>query len=94
MARLQKGARYEWWYLRVWIYDGLFEGDYPCDACNKPRARLHWFHAEDNQGDTLKLGIVCVEEMKGIGNSRGSIVDYEGNPLFFHIRTKEKGEIK
>ncbi len=62
--KLIKGNEYQFWYIRTWIYDGLFPGDYTCDDCRKPRKQLHWFHAKDNPDDYLKLGSECVKEMK------------------------------
>ena len=63
--RLVKGKRYQWWYVRTWIYDGLYSDlIYTCDGCSKERKKLHWFHAEDNKDDTLKLGTECVKEMR------------------------------
>ena len=61
--KLIKGNKYQYWYVKPWVYDGLYEGDYTCDDCDRPRQRLHWFFAEDNPDDTLKLGTECVKEM-------------------------------
>ncbi len=57
------GNKYQFWYIRTWVFDGIFSGDYRCDACRKPRKSLYWFHAEDNSDDHLKLGSECVKEM-------------------------------
>ena len=60
---LIKGNKYEWWYVRTWIYDGILE-KLPCDDCRKTRNRLYLFHALDNPDDQLKLGSECVKEMR------------------------------
>ncbi len=63
--KLVEGERYQWWYVRAWIYDGLHDGlIYTCDNCGKERKKLHWFHAEDNKDDVLKLGTECVKEIR------------------------------
>ena len=64
--KLQIGHKYQYWYVRTWIYEGLIDGDHSCDDCGKMRKRLHWFHAEDNPNDLLRLGTECVKEMTPI----------------------------
>lgn len=59
------GKHYKWWFVTKgdWIYEGFYEGDYTCNACGKPRDKLHWF--KYSLDDTrIKLGSTCVKDMR------------------------------